>query len=60
MFSTSIIQQFLLDSDSSTSYWIVRKTIVCLAYDGGLRLTEIMDVQIELRESTSERIYVTH
>ena len=47
MFSTSIIQQFLLDSDSSTSYWIVRKTIVCLAYDGGLRLTEIMDVQIE-------------
>ena len=48
------------NSDSSTSYLIVRKTIVCLAYDGGLRLTEIMYVQIELRESTSERIYVTH
>ena len=60
VFSTSNIQQFLLDADSSTPYWIVRKTIVCLAYYGGLRHTEMMDIQIELCESTSEGIYVTH
>ena len=40
VFSTSIISQFLLDADSSTPYWIVRKTIVCLAYYGELRQTE--------------------
>ena len=60
VFSTNNIQQFLLDADSTTPYWIVRKTIVCLAYYGGLRHTEMMDIQIELCESTSEGIYVTH
>ena len=49
-----------MDSDSSTPYWIVRKTTVCLAYYGGLKHTEMMDIWIELCESTSEGIYVTH
>ena len=44
VFSTSNIQQFLLDADSSIPCCIVRKTIVCLAYYGGLRLKEMMDI----------------
>ena len=57
MFSTSNNQQFLLDAASTTPYWIVRKTIVCLAYCGGLRHAEMMDIQIELCENTSEGLY---
>ena len=60
VFSTSNIHQVLLDADSSTPYWIVRKTTVCLAYYGGLRHTEMMNIYIELCENTSQGIYVTH
>ena len=58
--NTAEINGFVLDENLSTPYWIVRRTIVCLAYYGGLRHTEIMELQLEKCESTPEGVYVTH
>ena len=60
VFNITDINRFLMDKEASSPYWTVRKTIVCLAYYGGLRHTEMMEIKIELCESTSEGVYVTH
>ena len=60
IFTTTEINAFVLDENLSTPYWIVRRSIVCLAYYGGLRHTEIMGLQLEKCESTPEGVYVTH
>ena len=60
VFTKSEINKFLLDGEISTPYWKVRKVIVCLAFFGGLRHTEMMDIKVEFCESTAEGIYVTH
>ena len=38
----------------------VRQVIVCLAYYGGLRHTEMMGLQVEMCESAPEGVFVTH
>ena len=44
----------------ATPCWMVRQVIVCLAYYGGLRHTEMMGLQVEMCESTPEGVFVTH
>ena len=45
VFSTQDMNEFL-EKDLSTPYWIVRKAVAVLAYFGGLRLTELIDLQV--------------
>ena len=60
VFSALDINMFVLDPEISSPYWLVRKATVCLAYYGGLRLVETMNLKIEMCESTPAGVYVTH
>ena len=43
-----------------TPYWLVRKVVVILAFFGGLRLKETLDLDLEKIESTPAGVFVTH
>ena len=54
------INKFELDPEISSPYWLVRKTTNCLAFYGGLRHVETMNLKIEMCESIPAGVYVTH
>ena len=54
------INKFLEDREISSPFWLVRKACVSVAFYGGLRLSEVMNLKIEKFQSTAEGIYVTH
>ena len=60
VFSALDINKFVLDPEISSPYWLVRKATVCLAYYGGLRHVETMNLKIEMCESTPAGVFVTH
>ena len=60
VFTTKEIDDFLKDESISTPYWLVRKVAVILAFFGGLRLCETLDLQLEKVQSTAEGVHVTH
>ena len=60
IFSSEEINKFIEDQSSCTPYWLVRKVTACVAFYGGLRLSEVMNLSIEMFISTAEGVYVTH
>ena len=60
IFSVVDINKFLEDREISSPFWLVRKACVSVAFYGGLRLSEVMNLKIEKFQSTPEGIYVTH
>ena len=57
IFTTAEINKFISDDSISTPYWLVRKVAVLLAFFGGLRLTETMDLQLERIESNAAGVF---
>ena len=59
-FSSEEINKFIGDSSISSPYWLVRKVTASVAFYGGLRLSEMMNLSVEKFESSAEGVYVTH
>ena len=60
VFTTNDIINFIRDDTIRTPYWLVRKVVVILAFFGGLRLKETLDLDLEKIESTPAGVFVTH
>ena len=60
IFSLEELKTFCSDPELSGAYWEVRKAIAIVAYFGGLRLAEIMEVELEKFKITAAGIVVTH
>ena len=59
IFSVEEIDKFIRCTEISSPYWLVRKACACVAFYGGLRLSEAINLQIENFQSTADGIYVT-
>jgi hypothetical protein len=46
------------DHNLSSNYWLVRKVVAGMAYFGGLRSIELLNLQIQDLTNTPEGIYV--
>jgi integrase len=60
VFSKDDLDAFVDNSDLSTPYWLVRKVVVILAFFGGLRHCESMDLKLERFSACPDGVYVTH
>ena len=60
IFSTDDINRFVNWDKIATPYWMVRQVLVCLAYYGGLRHSELMGLRVEMCESSPEDVFLTH
>ena len=60
IFTTAQVNSFVNDNTIGSPYWLVRKIVVILAYFGGLRLTETLELQLEMIESQPDGVFVTH
>ena len=60
IFSTDEVQIFVNNKALSGAYWLVRKAVVVLAFFGGLRHCESMNLVLERFSSTKEGVYVMH
>ena len=60
IFAASDINKFTDDKSISSPYWLVRKAVACLAFYGGLRQSELMNLKLEMFETTSDGVYVTY
>ena len=59
VFESSDIQTFI-ESTKNVPYWKVRKVVIILAYFGGLRHIELMDLKLEKIVQNEGGILVTH
>ena len=59
VFESSDIQHFI-ESAENVPYWEVRKVVIILAYFGGLRHTELMDLELEKMVQKEGGILITH
>ena len=59
VFETDDVVSFVRHSNQSP-YWLVRKVIIIIAFFGGLRHTELMEVMVEKIESKPEGLFITH
>ena len=60
IFAGSDVNKFIEDKSISSPYWLVRKVVARLAFYGGLRQSELMNLKLEMFETTSEGVYVTY
>ena len=59
-FTSEDIDQFINNSALVGPYWMVRKFTVIVAFFGGLRHTEAMDLDLEKFTSSPDGVYVVH
>jgi len=59
-FTSEDIEQFINNSALVGPYWMVRKVTVIVAFFGGLRHTEAMDLELEKFTTSPEGVYVVH
>ena len=60
VFTMEELKQFCSDPNLEGPYWEARKAIAIVAYFGGLRLTEIMSLELERFTITPSGILVSH
>ena len=60
IFSADDLRAFCEAPELTGAYWDVRRAVVILAYFGGLRLIEAMELEIEKIEATPRGYKVTH
>ena len=60
VFDDGDLEKFVGAKDLSTPYWLVRKVVMILAFFGGLRHTEAMDLELQNVRPAENGIYITH
>lgn len=60
VFEFDDLVQFIAGPQISTPYWVVRKVVMIVAYFGGLRHTETMDLKLEKLTIDHEGVWITH
>ena len=54
------IYEVINNPELASNYWLLRKTIVCLAYFGAHRTFELKALKFENLKSTQDGVVVTH
>lgn len=57
IFSLQEFENFIQDNSLSTPYWMVRKACVILSHFGGLRLKELMELEVKICNCFPKNIY---
>ena len=60
IFSSEELNAFISSPELDDAYWLVRKAVVILAYYGGLRHNEVMNLELQNFSSAIEGVYVIH
>jgi len=60
VFEDGDLEKFVGAKDLSTPYWLVRKVVMILAFFGGLRHTEAMDLELQKERCAENGTYITH
>ena len=60
IFSKDEIACFVSNKSISGPYWLVRKVVVIMAYFGGLRSIELMNLKLEMLSSDMNGVHVKH
>ena len=58
IFSSKELDAFIGSTELDDAYWLVRKAVVILAYYGGLRLVDLMNLELQNFSSSIEGVFV--